>query len=224
MASYEIEIKSLLGPVAQADALKERMRAADPSMILVGKGAQLNHYFVGGDTGKLKEIQVPFVDKEKQNEFREILEQGKEFSIRTREVDGVVMLVIKASLDDMTSANGISRREFEAPVTLTLDALDGMMWDTGFSYQAKWSREREEYQFRDIHITVDKNAGYGYVAEFEALVHDDKDAQERIAYLHEIMHELNVEELDQERLARMFDYYNTHWQEYYGTEKVFVVH
>jgi hypothetical protein len=35
------------------------------------------------------------------------------------------------------------------------------------------------------------------------------------------MAELGIEELDAARLERMFAYYNAHWPEYYGTEKVF---
>ncbi len=38
-----------------------------------------------------------------------------------------------------------------------------------------------------------------------------------------IIESLGYEELNQERLARMFNFYNTNWGEYYGTEKVFVI-
>jgi len=34
---------------------------------------------------------------------------------------------------------------------------------------------------------------------------------------------LGYHELDQARLARMFDFYNKNWRDYYGTEKVFTV-
>jgi len=37
------------------------------------------------------------------------------------------------------------------------------------------------------------------------------------------MKRAGLEELDQARLARMFAYYNAHWSEYYGTEKIFVI-
>jgi hypothetical protein len=35
------------------------------------------------------------------------------------------------------------------------------------------------------------------------------------------MQELGTEPVDLKLIARMYDYYNTHWQEYYGTENVF---
>jgi len=34
---------------------------------------------------------------------------------------------------------------------------------------------------------------------------------------------LGVQELPNARLERMFTYYNQHWQEYYGTDKVFTI-
>jgi len=37
------------------------------------------------------------------------------------------------------------------------------------------------------------------------------------------MTKLDVEELPQDRLERMFAYYNKNWPEYYGTEKIFVI-
>ena len=38
-----------------------------------------------------------------------------------------------------------------------------------------------------------------------------------------LMEELGVEELSQERLERMFAFYNANWQDYYGTDKIFIV-
>ena len=41
--------------------------------------------------------------------------------------------------------------------------------------------------------------------------------------LRKIIGDLEVEELDQARLERMFAFYNANWRDYYGTDKVFVV-
>jgi hypothetical protein len=35
------------------------------------------------------------------------------------------------------------------------------------------------------------------------------------------MQELDLKELSQDRLERMFKFYNENWRDYYGTEKVF---
>jgi len=37
------------------------------------------------------------------------------------------------------------------------------------------------------------------------------------------MESLGVRELPQDRLERMFKFYNSHWREYYGTDKIFTV-
>lgn len=104
---------------------------------------------------------------------------------------------------------------------MTLDELDKILLDAGLNYQAKWSREREEYVVGDTTICLDKNAGYGYLAEFEKVVDDESKTAEVKASLEEVMKEFGVEELKQDRLERMFAHYNTHWPEYYGTDKTF---
>lgn len=222
--TYEIEIKSLLGDNKRADSLKDRMKELDPHIVYAGKHAQLNHYFVGGDLKKLFESVSLYVQPEKRNFFKEITHNAKDYSLRSRRADGSVMLVIKASMDDTTSANGIARVECEAMTPdLSLDALDNLILASGFTYQAKWSREREAYIYRGTNVTIDKNAGYGYVAEFEHVITDVTQATEAQTQLRVMMRELGVSELPQDRLERMFAHYNAHWQEYYGTDKIFVI-
>ena len=113
--------------------------------------------------------------------------------------------------------------EFAEPVALTLDELDELILGAGFAYEAKWSREREEYTYKGANVCIDKNAGYGYLAEFEKVVpHDEAIAAIR-SELDLLMKELGVEELLQDRLERMFAHYNEHWPEYYGTDRTFVI-
>ena len=133
MHSYEIEIKSLLGNKAGADQLIAKMRS-DPTFKPLGAHKQLNHYFVGGDLKTLKD-NLPDL---------KIPEHAKDFSVRTRGADGKVLLVIKATVDDTTSSNGTARLEFESEANMPLDELDKIVLNSGFKYQAKWSRERQE--------------------------------------------------------------------------------
>src|SRR5690606_5968193 len=142
---------------------------------------------------------------------------GNSFSIRTRQKDDQVLLVVKASVDEGTSANTVSRLEFEEPVNLSLEELDQILLDSGFSYQAKWSRERGEYAYKGINVCLDKNAGYGYLAEFEKILDDESLVNAARDEIAEIMRELGVEELPQDRLERMFAHYNQNWTDYYGT-------
>lgn len=223
MAQYEIEIKSLLGEKTNADALIEKLTALDPDCARVAASAQLNHYFESGDMEKLYKKAAPLLADDAKRKLREIIDAGTSFSVRTRQKDDAVLLVVKASIDDGTSANSVSRLEFEEPVPASLDELDEALLDAGFEYQAKWSREREEYAFRGANVCLDKNAGYGYLVEFEKVVGTEEDAARARKELLALMDELGVAELPQDRLERMFAHYNQNWPEYYGTDKVFVI-
>ena len=223
MAHYEVEIKSLLGGKEHADALLARMYAQDAATALTSRNKQLNHYFEGGDVGVLAENVQDLFDETAQKKLAMMVEKGKNFSVRTRERDGEVLLVLKASVDEGTSSNTVSRLEFEEPVTLALSDLDQKVLDAGFRYQAKWSREREEYTYKDIAVCLDRNAGYGYLAEFEKVADLEADVLQVRAEIEALMAELGVAELPQDRLERMFAHYNQNWPEYYGTDKIFVI-
>lgn len=222
---YEIEIKSLLGEKKNVDSLKKKMKESDSAYKQTSTSKQLNHYFVGGDHAKLYKIVSPYVPEDSHERFLHILEDGKDLSIRTRQQDDTILFVIKASIDDTTSSNGTARIEYEVETPqLTLDELDQKLLDADCEYQAKWSREREEYSYKNATVCIDKNAGYGYLAEFERVIESESDALEEKELLRALMNELDVEELPQDRLERMFEHYNAHWPEYYGTDKIFVIH
>lgn len=236
--SYEIEIKSLLGDRAGAERLKSQMKKLDPKLVTLGAHRQLNHYFEWPAANKKKPDwhavakTIPNADDRKN--FVALAEKAKDVSLRTRDADGKVLLVFKAAIDDTTSANGTARREFEREVPLTLAELDDAILKAGFKYQAKWSREREEFKLKnatlpgnapktDVNVVIDRNAGYGYLAEFEVVANDPSRAESIKTGLRGLMDQLGAAELKQDRLMRMFDYYNAHWPEYYGTENIFVI-
>lgn len=220
--NYEVEIKSLLGSVENANKLKADLQKNFPDTTLVGKGKQLNHYFnLPKDISLLSKNLNDLIPEDKKSAFVEILNHGKKISLRSRDADGKVILVMKASMGDDTSSNGVKRMEFECVVKNSMDELDKLILDSGCTYQAKWSREREEYKSGDMHVCIDKNAGYGYLAEFEKVTSDQHLLDQVHSELVSTMKKLGVSELPQDRLERMFAYYNAHWAEYYGTEKTF---
>ena len=221
MMTYEIEIKSLLGEQENADVFRNTI--IEKGAKKTSENSQLNHYFIPGDFNKLLSLVQTYLSPEHNQALENIIEKGSDFSIRTREVDGKVKLVIKASVDNTTSDNGIARMEFEENLPLTLGELDQILIDAGFKYQAKWSRIREEYILDDITICLDKNAGYGWLTEFEKVIKEGDDRHQAEETIRALMDDCRVTELDQERLARMFDYYNNNWQKYYGTDNIFTL-
>lgn len=216
---YEIEIKCLLGGRENAERLEVKMKEIDPMLVTIGSHRQLNHYFEG--KGNFQSLSQIIKDDEVRGTFFDLAEKAKEISLRTRDADGTVLLVLKASIDDTTSANGTARREFEEKMNMPLEELDKAILAAGFTYQSKWSRERTEYKFSGVNVMIDRNAGYGYLVEFESIENDPSLADTAKAKLRKLIQDVGLEELNQDRLARMFAFYNAHWPEYYGTEKVF---
>lgn len=220
----EVEVKSLLGSKENADALKAGMQKLDPNCVLVSSNSQLNHYFEGGDIKKLAEVFTPFLKVEAVASLTDIAMHGHSLSIRTREVDGVVKLVVKASLGSDSSSNGVARKEIEEVIEgKSLQEVDDLVLSAGYKYQAKWSRQREEFSYKGANVCLDKNAGYGYLAEFEKVVDETHSLEDVRKEIDSLMQELSVFELPQERLERMFAFYNEHWPEYYGTDNIFVI-
>jgi adenylate cyclase class IV len=197
------------------------MKAVDSEFIEHGSHKQLNHYFVGGNLKDLAEKLDSHLSDDKKVLLVDIAEKAKDFSARTRWADGKVLIVVKASVDDTTSSNGTARLEWESPVAISMEDLDALVLSAGFTYQAKWSREREDFSFKGANVSIDKNAGYGYLAEFEMIADNPEAADQTKQQLRDMMAELGVKELPQDRLARMFDHYNSHWADYYGTDKIF---
>lgn len=227
MQKYEVEVKSLLGAPEKADALREALKKRDAECALVSKNKQLNHYFKDGSLEELGPVLAPHLSEAGREKLADFAARAKDFSVRTRltseEEQEKVLFVVKASVGDDSSQNGVARMELEETVSLSLDELDKLILSAGFSYQAKWSREREEYKTSGMHVTLDKNAGYGWVAEFEKVVDAESEVASAREALDALMAEVGVEELPQDRLERMFAHYNAHWQEYYGTDKIFTI-
>lgn len=235
MQSYEVEVKSLLGGSERAEKLRHAMKKLDSSCELLAVSRQLNHYFEPSvehgvqksPVERLSEEVFPLVGKSASSRLADLASRAMDYSVRTRlsEKDGkkVVYLIVKASVGDDTSSNGVARIEFDEPILLPLQDLDDLVMSCGFKYQAKWSRQREEYVCMGITVTLDKNAGYGWLAEFERVVDDADKVAGAEKDIRALMKKLGAEELPQDRLERMFAHYNEHWRDYYGTENIFVV-
>jgi predicted adenylyl cyclase CyaB len=221
--SYEVEVKSLLGSPERANSVRKAIKKIDSKVKLLSRNKQLNHYFVDGDLRKLARNASGYLPAEAANRLSDIVKKAADASVRTRDKDGEVLLVVKASVDDTSSSNGIARLEFEEQVNMSLEELDELVQKSGYKYQAKWSREREEYKCKGTNVTLDRNAGYGWLAEFEQVVAEKITIKKARKDIDALMKKLGVEELAQDRLARMFDFYNKNWPDYYGTDKIFTV-
>src|SRR3989344_9024249 len=108
MQTYEVEIKSLLGSPENAQKVREGLRHADPSCEILSRNKQRNHYFIGGELSNLAEVAREHLTVEAAARLDELAGKAKEFFVRTPDKDGPVLLVVKASIGDDTSANGVA--------------------------------------------------------------------------------------------------------------------
>ena len=153
----------------------------------------------------------------------DIAARAKSINVRTRQKNDTVLLIVKGSLDNVSAVHSHQRMEFEAPVDITLDELDTLVEQSGWQLEAKWQANRKIYSTMGLTLDMFFTPGYGYMAEFEQVVTADQDRESAHQKLVDTMAALGVQELPNPRLERMFAYYNQHWDEYYGTDKVFTV-
>lgn len=224
MNTFEIEIKILLWSAENAKNLIEKLHS-HPDTKETWWSNQLNHYFLANwNFQSLISSLKNHIHSDHHDKLEDIFTRGKKHSIRTRDADGKVIFVVKATADDTTSENWTARMEFESHTpSLTIHELDKVILDSGFEYQSKWSRQRKDYAYKDFNVSIDKNAGYGYVAEFEKIISDQNEIEQAKQAIRDELNSLWIEELAQDRLERMFSHYNSNRPEYYGTEKTFVI-
>jgi predicted adenylyl cyclase CyaB len=224
----EVEIKSLLGDKAVADKIKSVIET-DFKAQYKSSEEQKTHYFIAEDyTVSLTNLATPlstYFDRATLNELKIMAQHGSKLSIRSRFTGTKTLFIAKYSLasQDKTSDNSISRRELEKVVELTQEELDDIIQNSGFSYQAKWSRYRENYSNSTLNFALDRNAGYGWILEIEKIVSEEHLVPETIEELRSVLSKLELKEIDPSRLDRMFAYYNKNWEHYYGTDKIFVI-
>ncbi len=225
MHNYEIEIKVLLGTETSKEKFMNAVEVNFPAFSHSYTESQRNHYFEGGNLLHLLGTFREYISQEEASSLHKLSSEAKSFSVRTRGTKDETILVVKATVNDESSSNGTARIEWEVDLApMSLEDMDAKVLSAGFSYQAKWSRARDEYKLNhNTALCIDKNAGYGYLAEFERVITDESQITETRHELIRMIRELGYDELDQDRLARMFDFYNKNWSEYYGTEKVFEV-
>ena len=220
---YEVEIKSLLPDQQAADKLIERITLKDPSIQLVSEQHQLNHYFHGGNLTSLIETMQAHLSPKQLDLIRNIAARAGHINVRSRLRNDTVLLIVKGSLDDSSAAHSHQRMEFEEPVDLSIDELDELILSSGWQLEAMWQADRKIYRALGLTIDMVRTPGYGYLVEFEIVLSDNTARDEAHSQVIEVMKSLNADELPNDRLERMFAYYNEHWREYYGTDKTFTI-
>lgn len=220
---YEIEIKALLGSQEATDNILEKVRKLDPNCTVTSEQKQRNHYFKDGDLAALVTAFRSMLTPDQVATLTEISKRATSINVRSRQKNDEVLLIVKGSLDATSAVHSHQRMEFEAPLAITIEQLDEMILSTGWRLEAKWQAERTIYTALGLTLDVFFTPGYGYMIEFEKVITDDTDRETAHQQVVDVMHQLGVSELPNDRLERMFAYYNEHWPEYYGTRNIFTI-
>ena len=122
----------------------ERVRVSFPAMTHEYSESQLNHYFEGGNLAHLFGTFREYISNKDAASLHNLVTEAKSYSVRTRGTPTQTIIVVKATVNDESSSNGTARIEWEVDLApMTLDAMDALVLQAGFGYQAKWSRARE---------------------------------------------------------------------------------
>lgn len=218
----KIEVKIRLKSEIEISDLLAKLSQKDQNFELVKKESQKNNYFVNVDLGALTANLNDFLDLSEQEILKEIMLYAAHVSISTREIDGeiVILRIISSNGSKETVTNDL-KNKFEKEITLSLDELDRLIINSKGIFKAKWSRHTAIYKFLDYTVSIDKNAGYGYICEIEKVVELEIDEENVLEEINKLINELSHSPLEKSELDRMFEYYVEHWEEYYETEKTF---
>jgi adenylate cyclase class IV len=215
--TIEVEVKSLIGNDDRAAIALSR--ELDP--YFVSRERQRNHYFKADEISfaKLAEMLPEFC-----SDFAKKINGAVTIpSVRTRETDGdSVYLIFKASIGSGSSENGSSRIEHETLLPINMESLDSLLESAGLTVRSKWSRDRWTYKKDGFTICLDKNAGYGWLVEVEKMATESEQQKVKGEVL-AILQSFGLEELESDRLERMFAHYEATWGSYYGTDKTFTL-
>lgn len=98
--------------------------------------------------------------------------------------------------------------------------LDEILTALGFKYDTKWYRKRKEYKYKNFTITIDFNAGYGWVTEIEQTVRaggEEKAKQEIL----DLAKTIGVKPATKELFNKMYNFYKKNWPHYIKTKSTF---
>lgn len=223
MNQFEVEVKVLLQTDEKARLVEDILYRNYAQTSFLWENVQQNFYY---EWGKIEDLFIKIknhIPTSEYSQLEDILFRWKKHSIRLRKANEDVIFIVKAVADDTWAVNGIARVEFEQVINASMEEIDLLILSAWFHHQSKWSRYRKIFQYKDFVVSLDKNAWYGRVAEFERLVNERSLIDSAKEEIRTELQFLGLEELPQDRLQRMFEYYSQRWPEYYGSQKYFTI-
>jgi len=219
----EVEIKCLLSGEAERDELVAKVSKLYPASKQVKSNVVIISYFYKPvqSAKQLLDVAKELVKPADLDTLRSLIDNSSDLSVKARSVDGEVFFTVKGAAKGEDAVHAVSRIEFEVVIESSLEELGDKLVAAGIELASKWSSKRDFYELEeDQSLQVEFVAGYGYKAELEIVTEADE-PEEAMETIRKTARDLGLVEADQKLFGRMYEYYNAHWQEYFGTTKVF---
>ena len=94
----------------------------------------------------------------------------------------------------------------------SFESLSKLFGTLGYEVEIKWFRDRKEFDWQGIKVTLDYTKGYGYILELEKM--SDEAGKERVLEeLNQKLRELEIEKTSREEFDAKFEDYKKNWKE-----------
>lgn len=162
----------------------------------------------------LKKEKAQLVKNETQDNW--YYKAQKQLDLRIRRTDNKAFLILKNGW-----MHNVNRDEIEVKTArANFNNLDKILTSLGYKYDTKWYRKRSQYKLGNLNITIDFNAGYGWVTEIERITKKggEKKAEEEIL---KFAKKIGIKPASQKLFDKMYKFYKKNWRHYYKTKTTF---
>lgn len=81
-----------------------------------------------------------------------------------------------------------------------------------YNLQIKWLRDRKEFLYKEIKISLDYTKGYGYIIELEKMSNEEE-KEIVLSQLNKLFQELNINMTSKEEFKKKYEEYKQNWRE-----------
>ena len=93
------------------------------------------------------------------------------------------------------------------------EKLEKFLKKLGHDVRIKWFRNRKQFNWEGVVVSLDYTKGYGYIIELEKIVFNEEEKEKTLNELKEKFSELNIEVSPKEEFNSKFNHYKENWRD-----------
>lgn len=218
----EIEKKYLINDIKAQHQLVKDLKNRFPKLQHKGKKVISSCYYELATPEQVLSAGRQLLTKTQLKELEQVVKKSDNLSIRCRSIDDTQYLVVKGSKAGDDPVHAADRLEFEVVIDKDLEEINKVILGTGVKLVSKFWSERDFYDLDgNMKADVEFCSGYGHKAELELVINDGESVDQAIAELDQLADELGLYYASDELMGKMYQYYCDHWEDFWGTDKVF---